>query len=158
MTKYLFKDTFAVIGKMGLGNAENPHEWIPQLWDAANANFQEIESLVHKNENDMPLIWGAMNDVNESNKRWGEIGKYMASGEVDLDSVVPKGCTKWIIPAQTYLVVSCTMDKYGEVFKEITSRLGAGIIGTVHEFYPEPGNPNVVDIYFPIAEGDKCLS
>jgi len=158
MTKLLYKDTFAVIGKMGQGSAENPKEWIMPLWDTANANFHEVEPLICKNKDGVPLIWGAMNDINENNKRWGETGKYMASGEAHLDSIAPEGWTKWIIPAQTYLVVSCTMDKYGEIFKEMTDKLGTGIVGTVHEFYPEPGNPNVLDIYFPVAEGNKKMS
>ncbi len=77
----------------------------------------------------------------------------MASGEADIDAKVPEGWTKWIIPAQTYMVAKCSMDEYGQVFSKITSNPEIQIVGTVHEHYPEPGNPNVVEIYFPIAEG-----
>ena len=157
-TKYVYKDAFAVIGKAGQGPAENPHLWILPLWDDANKCFGEIAELVRKNEDGAPLIWGAMNDINESNKRWGEAGfddtgKYMAGGEADIDAVAPKGWTKWIIPAQTYLVASCSMDEYGEVFEKIASKFGNKIVGSVHEFYPEPGNSAVLDVYFPIAAG-----
>jgi len=153
MIKYLYKDSFAVIGKAGQGIADNPQKWVMPLWEEANSNFIEVESLIRKNKSSIPLIWGAMNDIEESNKRWGEAGKYMASGEADVDAIAPEGWTKWIIPAQTYLVVSCTMDKYGDVFKGIVDKLGPNITGCVHEYYPEPGNPNTLDIYFPIAQG-----
>ena len=157
--KYVYKDAFAVIGKAGQGSAENPQTWVMPLWDNANANFGEIARLVRKNESGAPLIWGAMNDIEESNKRWGEVGfgdtgKYMAGGEADVNTKAPAGWTKWIIPAQTYLVASCTMDEYGEVFGQIADKLGGKIVGSVHEFYPEPGNPNVLDVYFPIAAGE----
>ncbi len=67
--KYLYKDTFAVIGKVGQGSANNSQEWILPLWNDANTHFVEVADIILKNENGMPLIWGAMNDENESNKR-----------------------------------------------------------------------------------------
>jgi len=155
MIKYLYKDTFAVIGKAGHGATDNPQEWVRPLWEAAYSNFKEVESLIRKNESGTPLIWGAMNDIGENNKRWGEIGRYMAGGEADVEAVAPEGWAKWVIPAQTYVVVSCTADKYGEVFKEMLEKLDEEIVGTVHEFYPEPSNPNMLDIYFPVAHQEK---
>ena len=158
---YFYKDTFAVIGKAGRGSADNPQAWILPLWDEANANFTEIVSVVRKNENGMPLsVWGAMNDVDEGNKRWGENapgeqaqGKYMAGCEADIDAQAPTGWTKWIIPAQTYMTVKCTMDEYGIVFSKIVNDPKIQIVGTVHERYPEPGNPSIVELWFPIADG-----
>lgn len=151
--KYLFKDTFAVIGKAGQGSSENPQGWILPLWDEANAHFGEIAELVHKNESGIPSIWGAMNDADEQNKRWDNTGKYMPGGETDVDATAPEGWTKWIIPAQTYMVISCTMDEYGDVFGKITNDPDIKIVGTVHERYPEPGNSSVLELWFPIAEG-----
>ena len=151
--KYIYKDSFAVIGKAGQGPADNPQSWILPLWDVANKHYEEIAGLVRKNENGVPLLWGAMNDEFESNKRWGAVGKYMAGGEVDIETAAPKGWTKWVIPAQTYLVAACQMDEYLQVFTTIVSALNNEIIGTVHEHYPDPGNPNKVEIYFPIAKG-----
>lgn len=152
--KHLYKDTFAVIGKAGQGSANNPHEWILPLWDEANAHFAEIIDVIRKDEKGAPLgVWGAMNDAEERNKRWGETGKYMAGCEADVDAAAPAGWTKWVVPAQTYLVADCTMDTYGEVFGEITNDPNIKITATVHERYPEPGNPNIVELYFPIAEG-----
>jgi len=154
ITKYLFKDTFAVIGKAGQGAANNPQAWILPLWEDANAHFTEVAALAKKNEDGAPQIWGAMNDTAESNKRWNdESGKYMAGCETDVNAVPPDGWTKWVIPAQTYLIVETTMDQCGEVFGDITSNPSIKIIATMHERYPEPGNPNVVELWFPIAEG-----
>lgn len=161
--KYFYKDTFAVIGKSGHGPADNPQTWILPLWDDANKNFTEIADVIQKNENEMPLsLWGAMNDMSESNKRWGENenapdepvqGKYIAGCEADTDAQPPVGWTKWIIPAQTYMIVKCTMDEYGEVFGKIVNDPEIQIAGTVHERYPEPDNPSVVELWFPIADG-----
>jgi len=161
-TKHVYKDAFAVIGKAGQGYADDMPLWIPPLWDDANANFEEIANVVRKDKDGAPLIWGAMTDIDESNKRWGEAGlsnagKYMASSEADIDAIAPKGWTKWIIPAQTYLVISTTMDEYGDVFVKTVNELGNKIIGSVQEFYPEPGNPYVLDVYFPIAAGKASI-
>ena len=151
---YRFKDTFAVIGRAGQGAANHPQEWILPLWDDANAHFSEIESLARKSEDGTPSIWGAMNDVTESNKRWDECtGKYMAGYETDLDALQPDGWTKWIIPAQTYLVAETTMAEYGDVFRAISNDGNFGIVATVHERYPQPENPNIVELWFPIADG-----
>ena len=96
---------------------------------------------------------GAMNDVSEKNGRWGERGRYMAGSEADTTAEAPEGWTKWIIPAQTYLVVGCSMASYGEIFDRITDDPDIHIAGTVHERYPEPGNPDVIELYIPVAAG-----
>ena len=158
MIKYLYKDTFAVIGKMGQGEADNFNEWGMPLWDAYNAGAHEIEGLVRKNEGGAPLLWAALNDVGESNKRWGEAGfsssgKYMAGGEADIDVTPPDGWSKWIIPAQTYIVVTSTAAEVESVYAQIADKHGSKIVGSVHAFFPEPGNDNIVDTYIPIASG-----
>jgi len=154
MKNYLYKDTFAVIGKVGEGSANHPQEWVVPLWNEANGNFNEIADIILKDEAGNPAgVWGAMNDVNERNKRWDEKGKYLAGCEVDINILPPSGWTKWIIPAQTYLVVECTSDTYVKVFETIESNPKIKIISTVHERYPEPGNPNKLEVYFPVADG-----
>ncbi|MCL1965335.1 MAG: GyrI-like domain-containing protein [Firmicutes bacterium] len=150
-TKHVCKEAFAVIGKAGKGPADNPLAWTLPLWEDANKNFQEIAALAQKDENGLPLIWGAMNDVDETNKRWGETGKYMAGCEAGVDTQPPTGWTKWVIPAQRYLVVETTADQYGEVFGAIVHDENIKIVGTVHERYPQPGNPNVLEIWFPVG-------
>jgi len=153
--KYQYKDAFAVIGKAGQGLANNPQSWILPLWDDTNSHFAEIADIVHKDENGTPLVWGAMNDIDESNKRWGDTGKYMAGCEADADVQPPACWTKWIIPAQTYLIAECTADTYGDVFGSITGDPNITIVGTVHERYLGPGNPNVLELWFPVAAGDE---
>jgi len=158
MIRYMYKDAFAVIGKMGQGSAGDVEKWGAPLWDVAVSGIKEIEHLIRKNEDGAPLYWGALNDDDESNKRWGEAGmsdtgKYMAGCEADADTTPPEGWSKWVIPAQTYLVASSTMDDYEKTFEDIVDKHGAGIIGSVHEFYPDPNDDNVIDIFCPIAIG-----
>ena len=153
-TEIVYKDAFAVIGKMGCGPESNPQAWILPLWEAAMPNFPEIAKVVRTDEHGFSTgVWGAMNDADEQNKRWNGTGKYMAGCEADVNAVAPQGWSKWIIPAQTYLVASCTMDAYGDVFGTICAEEGDNIIATVHERYPDPNNPNLVELYFPIAAG-----
>lgn len=153
-TKIIFKDAFAVIGKMAQGSANDPEKWIRPLWDESNSKFSEISGYICRNEdNSITGVWGAMNDVNEQNKRWDSEGKYIAGCEAEIDTEPPNGWNKWIIPAQTYLTVECTLDTYGEVFGEIGNDENINITGTVHERYPQPENPNIVELYFPIAKG-----
>jgi predicted transcriptional regulator YdeE len=151
-TKRVYKDTFAIIGKAGEGSAANAGAWIAPLWQDANAHFGEIAALIRRNENGAPLLWGGMNDVSESNKIWGERGKYIAGCEADLTAQPPVGWQKWIIPAQTYLVAECTQDTYGEVFSAVLSDPDINIIATVHECYPQT-KPDVMELWFPVEEG-----
>ena len=152
--KYLFKDAFAVIGKAGQGPVDNPYEWVGPLWARANAGFPEIAALAIKDANGAPSVWGAMNDVTEANKRWDNSGgKYLAGVEADIDAAPPEGWTKWIIPAQHYLVAETTMDaEYGKVFAAVVNDASVQIIAAVHERYPRPDNPSIVELWFPIKK------
>ena len=164
MIMCMYKDAFAVIGKMGQGTADNPEVWVEPLWKAAKSNVKEIESLVRKGENGAPLFWGAYNDMAEGNERWGEdgmsdAGKFMAGCEADPDAVPPEGWSKWIIPAQTYLVAPCAVDDGVKVYTDIAEKFGDRIVGNFHEFYPDPGDPNALEFYIPIATGmTSCRS
>ncbi len=151
--KYLFKDTFAVIGKAGQGSADKGSEWIAPLWEDAGAHFSEITDVCRKDEDGGLYWWGAMNDADENNKRWDSTGKYMPGCEADIDATAPDGWTKWIIPAHTYFIVSASPDKYGEIFNKITSDKNIAITGSIHEYYPVPSNPSIMELWFPITEG-----
>ena len=151
--KYLFKDAFAVIGKAGHGAADKGSEWIKPLWEVAGATYSEIADVCKKSENGGLFWWGAMNDSEEQNKVWGDTGKYMAGCEADIKVNPPEGWIKWIIPAQTYLVVSASPDKYGEVFCEVMGDKDNIITGSIHEYYPVPDNPSVMELWFPVAAG-----
>jgi len=158
MIKYLFKDTFAVIGKVGQGSVDNFEEWINPLWASLESGLSEIEGIVRKNDDGNPLIWGALNDSSESYKRWGEpgfdnSGKYMAACEADVDTPAPDGWVKWIIPAQTYMVVRSTPAESEKIYTDITEKFGSKIIGVGHAFFPEYDNEDLIDTYIPIANG-----
>ncbi len=155
---YVYKEQFTVMGKLGDGPAENAWNWIKPVWDEANGNFPEIESLVIKNAAGSPAIWGIMSDHNETFARWDQSGgKYLACCEVTADVLSPDGWVKWMVPSQTYLVAKCSQEEYGTVFetviKDYIPGKGLKLVGAVHEHYPEPGNPGVVELYFPIAKG-----
>ena len=152
----VFKDAFAVIGKAGQGPAQDAYQWVAPLWEDANAHYAEIAGIILKGADGAPSgMWGAMNDFGETNGRWGDDGgRYMAGCEADVGAEAPEGWTKWIIPAQTYIVADCRMDySYGEVFDKITNDPDITIIAAVHERYPDPGDPGAVELYFPVAEG-----
>lgn len=153
-TRILFKDAFSVIGKVGQGSAANAPTWISPIWNEAAPKFNEILHVIKRHDNgDAVGVWGAMNDIDEQNKRWNDTGKYMAGCEANVDAIAPNGWTKWIVPAQTYLVADCTMDTYGEIFGGICCSPNINIVGTVHERYPQPCNPSIIELYFPIASG-----
>ena len=151
--KYLYKDAFAIIGKVGHGSANKGPEWIKPLWEAAGASYSEIADVCKKSESGGLFWWGAMNDSEEQNKIWGDTGKYMAGCEADVSATAPQGWTKWVIPAQTYLVVSASPDKYGEVFRMVTGDKGNIITGSIHEHYPIPDKPSIMELWFPVAGG-----
>jgi len=48
MIRYMYKDAFAVIGKMGQGSAGDVEKWGAPLWDVAISGIKEIEHLIRK--------------------------------------------------------------------------------------------------------------
>ena len=147
------KDAFAVIGKMGEGPIDDTCGWIPPLWDEAGDHYLEIASVARKDREgrgDGLLWWGLSNDLSESFQRLGDRGKYLVGCEAGVDAMVPAGWTKWIVPAQTYLVVSGTPGAYRQMNEQIVNDPGITIIGAAHEHYPEPGNILHMELYYPI--------
>ena len=158
MIKYCFKDTFAVIGKAGQGAVDNFGEWSDPLWASLKSNLSEIQGIVRKNEDGKPFFWAALNDNSESNKRWGEpgfddSGKYMAACEADVETAAPNGWSKWIIPAQTYVVFRSTPAEGEKLYASVTEKFGSMMVGVGHALFPEYGNDDLVEWYIPIASG-----
>ena len=156
--EYVYKEKFSVLGKLGQGAAESPWSWIKPLWDEANGHFSEIEPLAVK-ENGKVSIWGIMSDFSENFLRWDENGgKYLACCEVNSETAAPDGWIKWNVPSQTYIVAGCNQEEYLSVFNNIINEYipnnNLKLVGAVHEHYPEPGNPDLVELYFPIAKGN----
>ncbi len=150
------KYPFSVIGKEGQGPAAESQQWIPPLWQGANSDFGEIAALAKFDETtNGPLIWGAMSDIGNTYKPWGEQGMYLAGCEAREGAVAPEGWTIWTIPGFTYVVAHCSQSGYGETFryilKEYFPQNGYTLAGAVHERYPQPGNTDFVALYFPIV-------
>lgn len=155
--KFIEKDSFTVVGKLGQGLSDESFKWIPPLWEDANSNFNEISSLAKlDDEGNIVGIWGAMSDIDEKFERWNEQGKYLAGCEVIDNSVAPCSWTKWIIPAYKYAVVKCTQKTYGETFKymvnEYLPQHDFNIVGAIHEYYNPKDTSGVFYLYFPIKK------
>lgn len=154
--KVINKPTFCVIGKLGQGSSDSGPAWIKPLWDEANSKFNEISDLVKRDESGkLTGIWGLMSDIGEKFKRWGAEGKYLAGCEVRDDATAPEGWILWRVLAQTYVVVSCTQETYGEAFNYILNEClpekGYELIGAVHEYYSADAEQGRLQLYFPIA-------
>lgn len=148
---------FTVVGKLGQGKSEEGPQWILPLWDQANAQYGMIKDIAVKGEGGAPKsMWGIMGHPDKFLGRWDNVGLYLAGCEIEADSEAPEGWTKWTVPAQTYLVADVTQTAYGEVFGEVIEEYmpkhGLHMVGAAHEHYPEPGNPQRVELYFPITE------
>lgn len=155
--KVINKPSFCVIGKLGQGASDSGPEWIKPLWDEANGKFNEISNLAKLDEaGKLVGIWGIMSDVGERFKRWGLEGKYLAGCEVREDATAPEGWVLWRVPAQTYVVISCTRETYGEAFNYVLNEYlpekGHDVIGAIHEYYPPDMVQDGLELYFPVAE------
>jgi predicted transcriptional regulator YdeE len=155
--KIISKPSFCVIGRLGQGPANCGPQWIKPLWDEANGKFNEISNLAKYDETGKLVgIWGLMSDVSEQFKRWGTEGKYLAGSEVKDDVVAPLDWTLWRVPTQTYVVISCTQESYGEAFNYVLNEYlpekGYEVIGAIHEYYPPDAEQGVLQLYFPIAK------
>jgi predicted transcriptional regulator YdeE len=143
---------------MGQGYSKESSSWIPKLWEEANADFSRITSLVkHNADGSIFGLWGLMSDTEEKFLRWSESGKYLAGCEVDNGVLPPEGFTKWTVPTQKYIVAECSGSNYFDVFNYVlhiyAHEQNMEIFGAIHERYPQPGNPNLIELYFPV-EGE----
>ena len=151
------KKSFAVIGKLGQGYADQGSQWIPPLWEATNKNFHEIEGLAkYDQEGNMVGSWGAMSDIDDSFHRWSDQGKYLAGCEADLTAVAPEGWTKWVIPSYRFLVVKCNRETYGQIFQTVINSYmpdnNYELAGAVHEFYLPKEKDGSLYLFFPIQK------
>lgn len=153
--KFEFKDEFTVMGILGEGPFHNCQQWIGPLWEKANANAFKLEQNIKWNDKGKMSVWGIMSDVNETFAPWDNKGKYLAGLEVKSDGKIVEEFTKWSVPASTYLVLTTNNDSYLKnytyIIKEYMPKHGLELIGAQHEKYPEPGNPDLIELYFPIS-------
>lgn len=143
-----------ILGKAGFCTAEENQ--VQTLWNRMQADFCEIAHLgMREKDGSFVGFWGAMSDETMSFQPWTENftrGYYLAGLEVYADTEVPKGWTKWILPARTWLTVEVDFDRYLETFREglevqIPAR-GLTLCGAVCD-YTKPGNGKNY-LFFPV--------
>ena len=144
--------SFAEIGKEGSSN--DGDGFIAQLWNEANAHFDEVESLASRDEQGKLLgIWGAMSDMGRSFQPWEENytkGLYLAGVQSGIDQKAPPGWTKWVIPAYVYLYAECTEP---DLFSQMIGYLRKNnlqLVGAVHDFTCPQTGKNYM--FFPIEK------
>jgi len=143
-----------VIGKQGLCTAEN--NIAQQLWQEANAHFQEVAALGKRNPDGSYVgFWGAMSDESLSFRPWTQQftrGLYLAGVETPADAAAPEGWCKWVLPARKYLVVDVEPGRYGEVFRQVINKIlpenGMKLAGAVCD-HTEPATGKD-QLFFPV--------
>ena len=122
-----------VIGREGSTN-DGPG-FIQKLWNDANAHFSEIEPLVRRNANGIPVgFWGAMTDFSRAFLPWGNDfseGLYLAGAECNEGAEPPEGWMKWIIPSFEYLKVENA--DFAAVLAYMNEN-NLPLVGAVHDF------------------------
>ncbi len=147
---------FHVIGKLGKGTSSDKDKWIPPLWAALGGGSAEILPHILKNAAGFPRgLWAIMSDMDETFAPWDERGgKYLAGFETDGSTPPPSGWVKWRVPGYRYLVARTTISAYGETFDAVMRQYlpehGLALAGAVHERYPDPENPDIIELLFPL--------
>ena len=114
-----------IIGKEGLCTEEK--NIVQDLWQQANAYFDEVAALGMKEANGSYVgFWGAMSDESRTFMSWTNNfsrGLYLAGIETYKNTSAPEGWTKWILPARKYLVVEVEPGQYAEIFQTVINDL-----------------------------------
>lgn len=80
----------------------------------------------------------------------------MAGCEVKDDAIAPMNWTLWRIPSQTYVVVTCIQESYGQTFNFILNEYlpdkGYEVIGAIHEYYLQNTEKGKLHLYFSIEK------
>lgn len=102
---------YSVIGKVGSTN--DGADFVPALWNDANAHFAEVSPLAAQ-----PLtVWGAMSAMDDSLQPWEDgftKGKYLAGIQALPDAQPPAGWVKWKFPAYEAIVLPMTETAFAE--------------------------------------------
>lgn len=125
-----------VIGREG--STRDGEGFIQRLWAEANARYTEIEPLVKRGPDGLPVgFWGAMSDFTRAFRPWTDDfteGLYLAGTECVDGAEPPRGWTKWILPAREYLKVE---NDGPNSFRRALERLAENhltLAGAVHDF------------------------
>lgn len=144
-----------LVGKLGCGPAACAQQWIPPLWQSANANFQQVRPMVLWNgQGGIRGLWGAMSDVQSRFLPWGESGMYLAGFEVKPEATAPEDWVRWDVPAFRYATITTTQMEQREAYAYMREHYlpdqGFSLVGAVQEHYPEEGNIELLQLCFPI--------
>lgn len=147
------KPAFAVIGR--LGSTKEGEGLVARLWQEANAHFGEIEPLVKRDENGVPVgFWGAMSDFSMAFQPWENKfseGLYLAGAEVREEAEPPADWTKWQVPGFVYLRVKTDApDIFPQTLRYLEEN-GLTLAGAVHDFN-DPADNGQSYMYFPIEK------
>ena len=146
------KESFAVIGKEG--STKDGADFIPKLWEIANAKFNEVAPVAKKDAKGNLLgVWGVMSDFSRSFKPWENNfteGLYLAGVETVDGAEAPEGWTKWVIPAYEYIYTEYEGEAtFGEALAYMEKN-GLSLAGAVHDFTcPETGKNFM---FFPVKQ------
>lgn len=148
---------FYVIGKEGSTIDDN--EIVKKLWDEANKNFKEIESiaLVDDVTGYFAGFWGLMSSINRDYMPWENNyskGLYLAGVEVSKDKEAPKGWVKWVVPKREYVYIE--VNDYAKDFKEAIEELPKNnyeLVGAVCDYTCPVEKKNYM--FFPVKKINK---
>lgn len=146
-------NAFSVLGREG--STDDGAGFIARLWQEANEHFSDIAGYVVYGKNGAPVrLWGLMSDFSRSLKPWEDDfsrGLYLAGAECLPDAPVPKGWTKWDVPAMRYVCIPSGQDA-GDAFSqglEILKQQGLSMAAAAFDLTePESGLSYVC---FPVA-------
>lgn len=145
--------SFVVIGKEGL-SGKDP-DWIKKLWTDLNTHLEEVLDLALKDSNgNLAGFWGAMTDVSRSFLPWSDDlkhGYYLAGIQVRKECKVPKGWSRWVIPAFEYIYtkVEGDYDTYLKAGLDTLENQDLVLAGAIQE-YNCPEEDGQLYLFFPI--------
>lgn len=145
------KPAITLIGLTKSGAMADSATWIEESWLQLAAQLAAGKFLIN---DEVSHFWGAMTDRNHWLDPWLEQGTYLAGIEVPAGTPCPWTWTKWILPAQEYVVVRTTFTQIEEavafVFEEVSVQEQVRVIGAIQEYYGADFSPLEVALYFPI--------
>lgn len=144
---------FTVIGKLGEGLAAEGPSWVPPLWEAANAHFEELGEVVDPDALTDIKLWGLMSDTQAWLWPWQELGCYLAGLEVPRETPTPVDWYRWDMPAMEYLIVKTNSQELNamteKMLTEILPQQGEELVAAIQEYYEPDFEAGEVVLYFP---------
>lgn len=144
---------FTVIGKLGEGLATEGSSWVPPLWEAANARFDELGEVLEPDMLTNLQLWGLMSDTTAWLRPWQEVGYYLAGLAVPSDTPTPVDWYRWDMPAMEYLIVKTNSQELNtmteKMLTEILPQQGEELVAAIQEYYEPDFEAGEVVLYFP---------